>query len=110
MGDCVLCPDHSTTLAIPATGLADCLCDEGWFLTTATDGSALCSACPQPGTNCSARGVTLAGLPLAPPYWRRGADRCTEDAGQEILGDRGRHGGLACLAPGGAEAPHPTVG
>ena len=70
MGDCLPCPTHATTLGLAATSLADCICDASYFLTTDTDGKAICEACPLPGTACDEPGVTLATLPLALQYWR----------------------------------------
>ena len=98
MGDCLPCPEHSTTQELAATGLADCLCDEGWFLTTAADGSALCSACPQPGTNCSEPGVTITTLELAPGYWR------SENTSVAVLSCPDEHRGEDSACGGGVAA------
>ena len=72
-GACRLCPEHSTTSEAATTELASCLCDVGRYLQSETEGSsAICSLCPQPGSQCSTPGTTLVTLRLAPSYWRSG--------------------------------------
>ena len=70
MGDCMACPEHSTTLGVAATSLGACLCNDGWYAIEDAAGRLRCAACPLPGTACDTRGITLAELPLAPLYWR----------------------------------------
>ena len=75
-----------TTIAPGAVDVSDCVCSEGYYMTTDADGTRDCKACskaddtcnegdqcenePAKGSNCNVSGVTLEALPVRPQYWR----------------------------------------
>ena len=66
--ECQRCPTASGSDAAAAR-LQDCTCALGFFDQT-NGGEVSCEACPTPGSECTANGLTLATLPLSLGHWR----------------------------------------
>jgi len=60
------CPFALSTTLGGASGLDDCICKAGYYLTNRT-----CTACPH-GADCSTQGTSLETLPLKAGFWRTG--------------------------------------